>query len=370
MPEGWRRRAGSLSGLPDVSDANEFPGSQVGSQRRQAPGHVRPHRARIAAGERLACRRLAPSGDGSGLYGMQKVRGSNPLSSTWRSSRFSRARVHVWTWAAAQLSRARTRAGVPGVSAETSRNCVRGLRRVGWPRLTCRWTRNLAVFAQVRAKREDLTWRSSRFSRARVHVWTWAAAQLSRARTRAGVPGVSAETSRNCVRGLRRVGWPRLTCRWTRNLAVFAQVRAKREDLTVRSSRFSRARVHVWTWAAAQLSRARTRAGVPGVSAETSRNCVRGLRRVGWPRLTCRWTRNLAVFAQVRAKREDLTWRSSRFSRARVHVCCVSAGPVFTFGLGPPRSCRGLGPGQAYLAFPRRRPAIAYGVSGVWAGRA
>jgi hypothetical protein len=28
---------------------------------------------------------------------------------------------------------------------------------------------------------------------------------------------------------------------------------------------------------------------------------------VGWPRLTCRWTRNLSVFAQVKAKREDLT---------------------------------------------------------------
>ena len=36
------------------------------------------------------------------------------------------------------------------------------------------------------------------------------------------------------------------------------------------------------------------------------RNCVRGLRRVGWRRLTCGRDRNRAASAQVRAKREDL----------------------------------------------------------------
>jgi hypothetical protein len=29
---------------------------------------------------------------------------------------------------------------------------------------------------------------------------------------------------------------------------------------------------------------------------------------VGWQRLACGWTRNMAVFAQVRPKREDLTY--------------------------------------------------------------
>jgi hypothetical protein len=60
------------------------PGSAwVGSQRWQALGDVRPQRARAFAGERPAERRRAPSGDGPGLYGMQEVRGSNPLSSTY-----------------------------------------------------------------------------------------------------------------------------------------------------------------------------------------------------------------------------------------------------------------------------------------------
>jgi hypothetical protein len=90
-----RAAAGRLSGLPDVSAANEFPGSQVGSQRRQAPGNARPHRARITAGERLACRHPAPSSGSRGLYGMQKVRGSNPLSSTMWSSRFCGDHFHV-----------------------------------------------------------------------------------------------------------------------------------------------------------------------------------------------------------------------------------------------------------------------------------
>ena len=65
-----------------VSTANEFTGSQVGSQCRQEPGDVGPHRARVYAAKRHAGRLLGLSGDGLGLYGMQEVMGSNPLSST------------------------------------------------------------------------------------------------------------------------------------------------------------------------------------------------------------------------------------------------------------------------------------------------
>ena len=39
---------------------------------------------------------MAP--DETGVHGMQKVRGSNPLSSTMRFSRFSGAYFHVWVW--------------------------------------------------------------------------------------------------------------------------------------------------------------------------------------------------------------------------------------------------------------------------------
>jgi hypothetical protein len=81
-------RAGCLPGWPfcsshgTVSAANELAGSQVGSQCRQAPGDIRPHRARVLAARRHAGRLLALSGGGPGLYGMQEVRGSNPLRST------------------------------------------------------------------------------------------------------------------------------------------------------------------------------------------------------------------------------------------------------------------------------------------------
>ena len=37
------------------------------------------------------------------------------------------------------------------------------------------------------------------------------------------------------------------------------------------------------------------------------RNCVQGLRRVGWPRLTCDQGWNKAASTQVKDKREDLT---------------------------------------------------------------
>ena len=40
--------------------------------------------------------------------------------------------------------------------------------------------------------------------------------------------------------------------------------------------------------------------------AGASRKCARRLRRAGWPRLTCGRTPNMAAFAQVKAKREDV----------------------------------------------------------------
>jgi hypothetical protein len=47
-------------------------------------------------------------------------------------------------------------------------------------------------------------------------------------------PGVSAETSHAIAyRASRRVGWPRLTHGRDRNMAAFAQVKAKREDLPI-----------------------------------------------------------------------------------------------------------------------------------------
>jgi hypothetical protein len=57
-------------------------GSQVGSQRRQAPGDIWPHPAKVAAAKQLIGPRQATPSDGWSVYGMQEVRGSNPLSST------------------------------------------------------------------------------------------------------------------------------------------------------------------------------------------------------------------------------------------------------------------------------------------------
>ena len=81
-------QAGAVAGMDlcsihrNVSLAQGFVGSQVGSQRRQAPGDTRPHPATVIAGSWHAGPRSALSGDEPGLYGMQEVRGSNPLSST------------------------------------------------------------------------------------------------------------------------------------------------------------------------------------------------------------------------------------------------------------------------------------------------
>ena len=105
---------------------------------------------------------------------IEGVRGSNPLSSTQRSSRFSRVDVHVWAWRCCTAVVARVRAEASrdgGFRGNVWRNCVRSLRRVGWPPLTCGPDRDRTVSAQAKAKREDLTKRSSRFSGDHVHVW-------------------------------------------------------------------------------------------------------------------------------------------------------------------------------------------------------
>jgi hypothetical protein len=86
-------------GHSNVSSANDFAGSQVGSQVgsqcRQAPADTRLRPAAVLAGSRHVRRRPALPGDGPALYGMQKVRGSNPLSSTLWSSRFCGDHFHV-----------------------------------------------------------------------------------------------------------------------------------------------------------------------------------------------------------------------------------------------------------------------------------
>ncbi len=70
-------------GHSNISPANDFAGSPAGSQRHQAPAGSRLRAAAVVAGSRQATRRRALSGDGPALYGMQKVRGSNPLSFTF-----------------------------------------------------------------------------------------------------------------------------------------------------------------------------------------------------------------------------------------------------------------------------------------------
>jgi hypothetical protein len=86
------------------------------------------------------------------------VTGSIPVVPTRRSSRFSRSMFTFVLGSAARLSWARTRADMSRVSAETCRAIAyRASRRVGWPRLTRGRDRNRAAFAQVKAKREDLT---------------------------------------------------------------------------------------------------------------------------------------------------------------------------------------------------------------------
>ncbi len=66
----------------NISIAKEFPGSQVGSQRRQARSDARPRPATVAAGRWHTGRCQATPSDRPSPYGMQEVSGSSPLSST------------------------------------------------------------------------------------------------------------------------------------------------------------------------------------------------------------------------------------------------------------------------------------------------
>src|ERR1700730_14125315 len=97
------------------------------------------------------------SSDSENLVRMEGVRGSNLLSSAERSSRFSWVYVHVCArpCRAAVVSQDQGRRA-PRFRGNVPRNCVRGLRRVGWPRLTGGPERKNGASAQVKAKREDL----------------------------------------------------------------------------------------------------------------------------------------------------------------------------------------------------------------------
>ncbi len=77
-----RSESESRSGRSNISAANDRPGSQGGSQHRQAPGYVRPQRTSPFAGERHAGQRPATSGDGPGLIHTEEVTGSIPVSPT------------------------------------------------------------------------------------------------------------------------------------------------------------------------------------------------------------------------------------------------------------------------------------------------
>ena len=66
----------------DIRTANEFAGSQVGSQPRQTCGDARRRPATVAPGQCPGARCPAPRGEGPGPLRIEGVRGSNPLSST------------------------------------------------------------------------------------------------------------------------------------------------------------------------------------------------------------------------------------------------------------------------------------------------
>ena len=86
-PDDWPR---SRSGPPtqvagqaeqnhsNISEANEITGSQLGSQRCQILGYVRPQSASVGAAKRHVRPHLASSGDGSSVPSKQRVAGSNP----------------------------------------------------------------------------------------------------------------------------------------------------------------------------------------------------------------------------------------------------------------------------------------------------
>jgi hypothetical protein len=86
-PDDWPR---SRSGPPtqvagqaeqnhsNISEANEITGSQLGSQRCQILGYVRPQSASVGAAKRHVRPHPASSGDGSSVPSKQRVAGSNP----------------------------------------------------------------------------------------------------------------------------------------------------------------------------------------------------------------------------------------------------------------------------------------------------
>ena len=88
--DGGRDGMAGTAGLSNISGANEFAGSQVGSQRGPASGDARPRPATEAAGERHAEPRPATPSDRRSVYGMQEVR-----SSSLRSSTFPQVRGHL-----------------------------------------------------------------------------------------------------------------------------------------------------------------------------------------------------------------------------------------------------------------------------------
>jgi hypothetical protein len=78
-----------------------------------------------------------------------------------------------------------------------------------------------------------------------------------------------------------------------------------------------------------------------------------------------------AAITEMRSSDPDQQRSTATCPFDRIHRGLhVQPGPCSRWGLAPPCGCRGLGPGQAYSAFPRRRPAqLRAEPSGVRAGR-
>src|SRR5262249_24984094 len=70
---------------PNISEANEITGSQLGSQRQQIQGYARPLSATISAATEHVRPHLESSGDRPQMPSKQRVAGSNPARRT-RSS--------------------------------------------------------------------------------------------------------------------------------------------------------------------------------------------------------------------------------------------------------------------------------------------
>ena len=66
----------------NISEANEIEGSQLGSQRGQMWGYVKPQSASINAAKQRVGPHLASSGDGPTVPSKQRVAGSNPARRT------------------------------------------------------------------------------------------------------------------------------------------------------------------------------------------------------------------------------------------------------------------------------------------------